>query len=746
MKTALVTGVAGQDGSYMAELLLSKGYHVIGTTKEGEGVADNFTSALKKNVELIEWDMLNQMVIADIFSCYKPAEVYNYAALHSPAAVAFDDSIDIGEVNGLAVARILKAINEVDNKIRFCQASSSEMFGDAVESPQSANTPFKPRNPYGAAKLYAHSMIRVYRQRYGLFACSAILFNHESPRRGLNFVTRKVTQEAARIKLGLADELCLGNLDARRDWGFAGDYVRAMWLMLQQQRADDYIVATGETHSVRELCEIAFKHLDLDYRDYVKEDASAYRPAEQVELMGDPKSTKKQLGWMPEIKFEEMVKMMVDADMDRLKDKNSACPKKQSNAKRVTKCRICGNTHLVQVLDLGEQMLTGICPRKKGEKITTGPLRLVKCMGGDEACGLLQLEHSYDLEEMYGANYGYRSGLNASMVAHLHDSIKKITKQVKLRKGDLIIDIGSNDSTTLQAYPSMGLTLVGIDPTASKFCNYYPSHIQLIADFFSSAIVNKSFPGKKAKIVTSFSMFYDLEDPIEFMRQVYDVLADDGVWVFEQSYMPAMLKMNSYDTVCHEHLEFYALHQIKWMTDRVGFKIVDIELNDANGGSFSVTVAKAHENYVLPQSVQNILHDELLKKLNTLEPYKAFAKNTARSKADLLSFIKDAQARHKTVAALGASTKGNVLLQYCGITEKDISAVGEVNIEKFGCFTPGTWIPIISEDELLARKPDYLIVLPWHFRKFFLENKKFSKSTLVFPLPELEVMETVKRL
>ena len=408
--------------------------------------------------------------------------------------------------------------------------------------------------------------------------------------------------------------------------------------------------------------------------------------------------------------------------------------------KKIEKCRICGNTHLVQVLDLGEQMLTGVFPREKGAKVTTGPLRLVKCMGGDEVCGLLQLEHSYDLGEMYGENYGYRSGLNASMVAHLHNKVKKILGQVELRGGDLVIDIGSNDSTTLQAYPSSGPVLVGIDPIGVKFHNYYPPHIQLIPDFFSSALVNERFPEQKAKVITSFSMFYDLEDPMGFMRQVYDVLTDDGVWVFEQSYMPTMLEMNSYDTVCHEHLEFYALHQIKWITDRVGFKIVAVELNDVNGGSFSVMVSKSHGNLAPAPSVQKILDDERLKGLNTLAPYEAFADSAAQSKIDLLTFIKTAHTEGKTVAALGASTKGNVLLQYCGITDKDVSFVGEVNAEKFGCFTPGTWIPIVSEDELLAGKPDYLIVLPWHFRKFFQVQEKYKQFNLVFPLPNLEVV------
>jgi NDP-4-keto-2,6-dideoxyhexose 3-C-methyltransferase len=408
--------------------------------------------------------------------------------------------------------------------------------------------------------------------------------------------------------------------------------------------------------------------------------------------------------------------------------------------KKVSQCRICGNKQLECVLDLGVQMLTGVFPRKKNAEVTAGPLRLVKCMGGADACGLLQMEHSYDLAEMYGENYGYRSGLNASMVTHLRGKVERILGWVDLLPGDLVLDIGSNDSTTLQAYPSEGPVLVGIDPTGTKFKSYYPAHVDLIPDFFSAALVKQCFPGKKAKVVTSFSMFYDLEAPMAFMQEVHEILDDNGIWVFEQSYMPTMLDTNSYDTVCHEHLEFYALSQIKWMADRVGFRILDVEFNDVNGGSFSITVAKGAENSPIP-AVQAILDAEHARGLDTLAPFHAFAERAARTKRDLLAFLQMARSEGKTVAALGASTKGNVLLQYCNLSEKDISFVGEVNTEKFGCFTPGTWIPIIPEAELLAKKPDYVMVLPWHFKSFFVSNKKFSGVNLMFPLPEVEVIK-----
>lgn len=320
MKSVLLTGITGQDGSYLAEFLLERGYRVVGSARNRSKAHASLPKGLLDRVELVEWDMLDQQKMVDALSHYRPTEIYNFAAFSSGAGM-YDDPVGIGEVNGLAVTRILEAIREVNTKIRFCQASSREIFGDTAESPQTESTPTNPRSPYGAAKLYADSMIRIYRQRYDLFACSAILYNHESSRRSLEFVTRKITHEAAKIKLGLAKELHLGNLDAQRDWGFAGDYVRAMWLMLQQEWADDYIVATGKAHSVRELCEFAFGHLGLDYRDYVREDATAYRPVEPALLVGCAAKANSKLSWKPEVEFRELVHMMVDADLRNLSER-----------------------------------------------------------------------------------------------------------------------------------------------------------------------------------------------------------------------------------------------------------------------------------------------------------------------------------------------------------------------------------------------------------------------------------------
>jgi GDPmannose 4,6-dehydratase len=317
MKKALITGVTGQDGSYLAEFLLEKGYKVLGMVRRTSTVNFDRITHIQNDIELVQGDLLDQVSLIAILQEHHPDEVYNLAA-QSFVPTSFKQPVLTGEFTALGVTRVLDAIRLVDKNIKFYQASSSEMFGKVRQVPQNENTPFYPRSPYGAAKVYGHWITVNYRESYGLFACSGILFNHEAPRRGLEFVTHKVTHGAAKIKLGLADELRLGNLEAQRDWGYAGDYVEAMWLMLQQDEPDDYVIATGKTHSVRELCELAFGYLGLDYRDYVVSDPKFYRPAEVDQLVGDASKARKRLGWEPKVSFEELIQMMVDADLEAL--------------------------------------------------------------------------------------------------------------------------------------------------------------------------------------------------------------------------------------------------------------------------------------------------------------------------------------------------------------------------------------------------------------------------------------------
>ncbi len=316
-KRALITGITGQDGSYLAELLLEQGYEVYGMIRRSSSPNVGRIEHLLDRITLKPADLLDQLSLLRLIDDVRPEEVYNLAAM-SFVPASWDQPMLTGEFNSQGVTRMLDAIRRVDSKIRFYQASSSEMFGKVREVPQTELTPFYPRSPYGVSKVFAHYITVNYRESYDLFAVSGMLFNHESPRRGLEFVTRKVTDLVARIKLGLADSLPIGNLDAHRDWGFAGDYVRAMWLMLQQDRADDYVIATGISHSVRELIEIAFARVDLDWPKYVRQDPALLRPAEVDHLLGDASKAKRELGWTPQVNFKQLVEMMVDADLARL--------------------------------------------------------------------------------------------------------------------------------------------------------------------------------------------------------------------------------------------------------------------------------------------------------------------------------------------------------------------------------------------------------------------------------------------
>ena len=318
-KRAIITGITGQDGSYLAELLLDQGYEVVGVTRRLSAPNHWRIEHLLDRIKLRQGDLLDQLSLIRVIDEVRPHELYNLAAM-SFVPASWDQPMLTGEYNAQGVTRVLEAIRQVDTSIKIYQASSSEMFGKVRETPQSELTPFYPRSPYGVAKSFGHYITVNYRESHDLFAVSGILFNHESPRRGLEFVTRKVTHGAAKIKLGLADSLALGNLDARRDWGFAGDYVRAMWLMLQREVPDDYVIASGESHTVRELVEIAFSHADLDWNQYVRTDPSLLRPAEVDLLVGDPTRAKNELDWAPTVDFDGLIRLMVDADMQRLQN------------------------------------------------------------------------------------------------------------------------------------------------------------------------------------------------------------------------------------------------------------------------------------------------------------------------------------------------------------------------------------------------------------------------------------------
>jgi hypothetical protein len=402
-------------------------------------------------------------------------------------------------------------------------------------------------------------------------------------------------------------------------------------------------------------------------------------------------------------------------------------------------CRLCGSADLLLVLDLGEQALTGVFPASVEEHVSEGPLVLVWC----SSCTLLQLAHSYEPTEMYGDNYGYRSGLNRSMVLHLTRKALGLEELVGLSPGDVVLDVGSNDGTLLGAYATGSVRRIGIDPTAARFADYYPSDAQIVADFFSVAKY-REVSDDPARIVTSIAMFYDLEDPVAFARDIRACLAPDGVWHFEQSYMPSMLRSTAYDTVCHEHIEYYSLATVRRILDEAGLEIIDVRFNRVNGGSFAVTAGHAGSRFAPSRVLIDwfVAQEERIG-LDTPGPFRRFEERIFQHRTDLTQLITTLRSSGASVMGYGASTKGNVLLQFCGFGPTHIEAIAEVNEDKFGRVTPGTGIPIVSEDEMRARRPDYLLVLPWHFRDGIVEREEEylrSGGRLIFPLPEIEIV------
>lgn len=395
---------------------------------------------------------------------------------------------------------------------------------------------------------------------------------------------------------------------------------------------------------------------------------------------------------------------------------------------QINQCRAGGGNKLEDIMSLGNMAMTGLFPRAHQE-VESAPLDLVWC----EESQLLQLKHSCNPSEMYGANYGYRSGLNGSMVTHLHNKAERLSKF--LGKKDIVLDIGSNDGTLLSRY-ERGLK-VGMDPTGAKFQNYYPPDVCLIPNFFSEELYRQKI-GAKAKVITSIAMFYDLADPIQFAREVGQCLTDDGIWHLEQSYLPTMLRQGSYDTICHEHLEYYSLTAIKRIIEAAGLHIQNVSLNDVNGGSFALDIG--HNPNSNSSELYWLLNEE--HHMHMKDAIQDFALRAETHRMSLYSLLVSLS-KTKKISGYGASTKGNVILQYCGITSELLTNIAEINSDKFGCFTPGSNIPIVSESEVRASKPDYMLVLPWHFKASIIKREREylnNGGKLIFPFPYVEVV------
>lgn len=402
-------------------------------------------------------------------------------------------------------------------------------------------------------------------------------------------------------------------------------------------------------------------------------------------------------------------------------------------------CRIANKPDLIPVIDLGNHSLCGHFPATRDEVVPKAPLRL----GLSQSSGLLQLMDTPPIDEMYGDNYGYRSGLNVSMVRHLDQTREKLVSQASVMPGDVVLDIGSNDGTLLNGYSS-DLFRVGIDPTISKFSKYYNEGIIRHADFFSAESFLRITSGTKAKIITSISMFYDLPDPQIFCNEIAQSLHESGIWYFEQSYMPSMLRTNSYDTICQEHIEYYSLSVVKNLVETAGLRIIDVNFNSINGGSFAVSAAHKDSPYKPKYEIINwMLKIEERMKLSEPTIYREFERKAYAHKRDLCELLTALNLSGSRVAGYGASTKGNVILQFCGLTSDDLYAIADINEDKHGKFTPGTGISISSEESVKSEKPDYLLVLPWHFRTHILDREASylrQGGKLIFPLPEIEIV------
>jgi len=408
------------------------------------------------------------------------------------------------------------------------------------------------------------------------------------------------------------------------------------------------------------------------------------------------------------------------------------------NFKKVKFCRSCKKKKLISLFTLGNFFFSGIFPNKIRSNVPQGLLKLILC----KFCKLVQLDRNFNSQVMYGNNYGYRSGLNSTMIAHLKKKAEFLKKKIKFKKKNTIIDIGSNDGTFLSFFEKR-FNLIGVDPTIKKFRPYYRKDIKKIPYFFSYNNLKKILNKKKAKLITSIAMFYDLHDTIKFAQDVYECLDDNGIWHFEQSYLPKMLDSMSYDTICHEHIEYYSLKSILYILNTTNFKIINLEINNVNGGSIAITVAKRNSHYEEDKKKINyLLSKEVKKKIYDVKTYKIFYKKILEHKKKLIKKIKNISKKKKIIAGYGASTKGNILLQFCNLNSKKIKFILEINKDKFNKNTPGTNIKIVSENFLKKNKVDYFLVLPWHFEESILKKRKrYGKNIkYIFPLPKLKIV------
>jgi GDP-mannose 4,6-dehydratase len=757
-KKILITGVTGQDGSNMVRFLLNTTNHTLYGSVRRLSVSnhENIDDVKDSRFNLVLLDLSDCESIRSIVKTIMPDYIINFAA-QSFVGASWDTPVQTFTTNTLSVMYFLESIREYCPSCRFYSAGSSEEFGDVAYSPQDIHHPLRPRSPYGASKCSARHIVKVYRDSYNMFAIHCILFNHEGTKRGKEFVTRKITSNIARIKKELENgdtvvPFQLGNINAIRDWSDSEDFVEAVWLMLNMESPREYVLSSNEIHTVKEFIEIACEYAGLAFKWHetgndletkllvngkviLEISDKYYRPAEVDLLFGESTETRKILNWEPKVSFKQLVKKMIDNDIQLLNNN-----KLTTTIETLQKCRLCRSDNIYSSIDLGKSSYSGIFPRKN-EHIPEVQISLCKCMD----CGLVQLYNLFNIEYMYGDTYGYRSGLNKSMVTHLTKFVEEIESIVDINNNDNILDIGANDGTLLNNYNrDKNVNLFGIDPSCDKFKMYHKEDLKMINDFFNYEAIYNKYGAIKFKVISSISCFYDLPDVSKFVQDIKLCLTPDGIWVSEQSYLLYMLKSNSYDTICHEHLEYYTVKQFKYLCDKYSLKIINLSENYCNGGSFRIYLTHAeNKKYDEFTGLKRYLENEEQLGHNTLEPLSKLNQFMILHKSKIRELFDEIKKEGKIVHGYGASTKGNILLQYCEVTSDDIKCFAEVNPDKFGKYTPGTNIPIISEEDSLQMKPDYYFVCPWHFKEDILgrvTDKLKSGIKFIFPLPEINIV------
>lgn len=713
MKTIIITGYDGFIGSHLVPFLQEKKYNVIGISNRLRH--RNYLKNIKKDIRELKPEDIPKNV-----SC-----IIHLAAL-TDVDYCEKNPKKCFDINVLGTLKILETAKQHNANLIF--VSSSHVFGKPKKNLIKENHPRNPITVYGASKLSAEYLCEIYSKIFDMNISIIRLFSVFGKKQsGRDVISKLVSQ----IKKGKTIQL--GNLYPKRDFIYITDVIKSLEIIMNNSGGFQiFNVGTGKSHSIFQVYKILNELVNKNIK--IESNKSFARKDDIKKIVADCSKIKK-LNWKPETTLNEGLEMILYDGY--------------SNVKSIKKCRICKSEKLTPIMSLGEQYLAGYTPKKNEPNpiLKKFPLELIRCnpTRDKKACGLVQLKHSVPSDMMY-RRYFYRSGINKTMKDNLKEIVEETISTVKLEKNDIVVDIGCNDGTLLKNYKKLNLRAVGFDPAKNMAKYSRRSRAKIIVDYFNSKSFKENSGNEKAKIVTSIAMFYDLENPNIFVEDVSKILKNDGVWVIELAYLPTMLKENAFDTIVHEHLEYYHFSVIEHMLRKYNLKAIDVKLNDINGGSIRIFIKHKTQKQTADEKLRitELRKYERRMKLDTNVPYNAFIKRCKREKSNLLKFINKEVKAKKKIFAYGASTKGSTLLQFYGLDNNLIEAVADRNPDKWGRRTVGTNLKIISEQEARNAKPDYFLVLPWHFiKEFRIRENEFLKKggKLVVPLPTFQIID-----